>query len=73
MCDTIDFNLKEGIFTCQAGKMLEDVLDEIVPNGYFLPVTPGTKFVTIGGMIAADVHGKNHHIDGCFSKHFNDS
>ena len=69
MCDTIDFNLKEGVFTCQAGKMLEDVLDEIVPNGYFLPVTPGTKFVTIGGMIAADVHGKNHHIDGCFSKH----
>jgi decaprenylphospho-beta-D-ribofuranose 2-oxidase len=69
LSDTIDFNIKDGSFTCKTGKMLGNVLDEIVPNGYFLPVTPGTKFVTIGGMIAADVHGKNHHVDGCFSQY----
>ncbi|MBL4586877.1 MAG: FAD-binding oxidoreductase [Flavobacteriales bacterium] len=66
---TIFFDIETGIFTCQSGKMLNDILDEIVPKGYFLPVTPGTKFITIGGAIAADIHGKNHHVDGCFSNH----
>ncbi len=67
--DTLNFDMKSGVFTSQSGKMLNQILDEIVPKGFFLPVTPGTKFVTVGGAIAADVHGKNHHVDGCFSNH----
>lgn len=66
---TISFDTDNGVFTCESGKLLSEVLDEIVPQGYFLPVTPGTKFVTIGGAIAADIHGKNHHVVGCFSQH----
>ena len=66
---TIGFDTQSGIFQCEGGKLLSDILDEIVPQGYFLPVTPGTKFVSVGGAIAADIHGKNHHVDGCFSEH----
>lgn len=69
MNETILFDSKNGVITCQAGKMLSEILDEIVPVGFFLPVTPGTKYVTVGGAIAADIHGKNHHVDGCFSNH----
>lgn len=64
----LDFNSKEGILKCQAGVLFSDILDFVVPYGYFLPVTPGTKFITVGGAIAADVHGKNHHKEGCFSE-----
>jgi decaprenylphospho-beta-D-ribofuranose 2-oxidase len=67
--NTLSFDSESGTFTCQSGKMLSVILDEIVPKGCFLPVTPGTKFITIGGAIAADIHGKNHHVDGCFSQH----
>ncbi|MBC2608262.1 FAD-binding oxidoreductase [Pelagicoccus albus] len=63
------FDEETGVVTCQAGALLADVLELSVPKGFFLPVTPGTKFVTIGGAIAADVHGKNHHVEGCFSEH----
>ncbi len=69
LASTLNFDSEAGIFTCQSGKMLCDILDEVVPKGFFLPVTPGTKFITIGGAIAADIHGKNHHVDGCFSQH----
>lgn len=69
MNKTIHFDSENGTITCLAGKMLNEILDEIVPKGFFLPVTPGTKFVSVGGAIAADIHGKNHHVDGCFSEH----
>jgi len=54
---------------CASGISLEKVLETIIPKGLFLPVLPGNKGVTIGGAIAADVHGKNHHIDGSFCDH----
>ena len=65
----IAFDDDTGTLTCEAGVSLADILTTFVPKGWFLPVTPGTKFVTIGGAIASDVHGKNHHIDGSFSNH----
>lgn len=55
--------------TAEAGTLLSDVLATFVPRGYFPPVVPGTKLVTLGGMVAADVHGKNHHRDGGFGRH----
>lgn len=54
--------------TCQSGVLLVDVLNHIVTDGFFLDVVPGTKFITMGGAIAADVHGKNHYCRGSFSK-----
>ena len=52
---------------CESGVLFSELLDLLIPKGLFLPVTPGTKFITVGGAVAADVHGKNHHKDGCFS------
>ena len=51
-----------------AGISIEELLKVTVPAGWFIPVTPGSKFVSLGGCVASDVHGKNHHIDGCFSQ-----
>jgi decaprenylphospho-beta-D-ribofuranose 2-oxidase len=65
----IAFDETTGRLTCEAGLMLADLLEFSVPRGFFPPVTPGTKFVTIGGMIASDVHGKNHHGAGSFGRH----
>ncbi|WP_026075782.1 FAD-binding oxidoreductase [Noviherbaspirillum massiliense] len=64
----LDFDRESGIVRCGAGVTLAELLDAFVPQGWFLPVTPGTKFVSVGGAIASDVHGKNHHLDGCFSE-----
>ena len=58
-----------GTLTALAGTSLGSILARIVPAGWFLPVTPGTRFVTLGGAIANDVHGKNHHVDGGFGDH----
>ncbi|MBI3223419.1 MAG: FAD-binding oxidoreductase, partial [Nitrosomonadales bacterium] len=58
-----------GILRAEAGVTLADILDVIAPKGWFLPVTPGTRFVSLGGCVAADVHGKNHHHDGSFGAH----
>jgi len=60
------FLLEDSVLIAGAGASIAEILQVIVPRGYFIPVTPGTKFVTIGGAIAADVHGKNHHKDGSF-------
>jgi len=65
----ISFDHTTGVIRLEAGVTLADVLRFAVPRGWFLPVTPGTKFVTVGGAIANDVHGKNHHADGTFGRH----
>ncbi|HKR18577.1 MAG TPA: FAD-binding oxidoreductase [Stellaceae bacterium] len=63
------FDAASGVLTAEAGVLLADILDCLVPHGWFPPVTPGTKFVTLGGMLAADVHGKNHHKAGTIGDH----
>ncbi len=65
----ISFDRLNGIIECESGVLLSEVLEISVPQGYFLYVTPGTKFVSVGGAIASDVHGKNHHAEGCFSEY----
>jgi len=62
------FEPKTGAVTCEAGVTLADLLAAFLPRGWLLPVIPGTKFVSVGGAIASDVHGKNHHQAGCFSE-----
>lgn len=63
------FDETTGRLTCEAGVLLSDLVDIFLPRGWFVPVTPGTRLVTVGGMIAADVHGKNHHLHGSFGRH----
>lgn len=65
----LNFDDVKGQITCESGTSLASILDVIVPKGWFLPVTPGTKFISVGGAIAADIHGKNHHVDGTFGNH----
>ncbi len=62
----LSFDEQAGILECEAGVSFAEIIDCFLPRGWFLPTTPGTKFVTVGGAIAADVHGKNHHVDGSF-------
>ncbi len=65
----IAFDEAQGVLRCEAGVSFAEVLALVVPHGWFLPVTPGTKFVSVGGAIANDVHGKNHHKAGTFGCH----
>ena len=65
----IAFDPQTGLLRCEAGVSLDEALQFLVPRGWFLPTTPGTKFVTIGGAIANDIHGKNHHRAGTFGCH----
>ncbi|MDC3961654.1 FAD-binding oxidoreductase [Polyangium jinanense] len=63
------FDARTGVVRAEAGMSLVELNRLFVPRGFFPPVTPGTKFVTLGGMVASDVHGKNHHREGCFGAH----
>ncbi len=65
----LSFDDKRGVLRAQAGITLDEILRFVVPKGWFLPVTPGTKYVSLGGAIANDVHGKNHHKQGTFGNH----
>lgn len=65
----LSFDVEKGLLRCEAGVTLAEILELIVPRGWFLSVTPGTKFVSVGGAIANDVHGKNHHRAGTFGCH----
>jgi FAD/FMN-containing dehydrogenase len=65
----IAFDRDRGVLTCESGVTLAQILELVVPAGWFLPVTPGTKHVSVGGAIAHDVHGKNHHVCGTFGRY----
>jgi FAD/FMN-containing dehydrogenase len=65
----ISFDAEKGMLECESGVTLDEILRLVVPRGWFLPVLPGTRFVTLGGAIANDIHGKNHHNAGSFGRH----
>lgn len=65
----ISFNADTGELVAESGVSLSSILSLVVPKGWFLPVSPGTSFVTLGGAVANDVHGKNHHCDGTIGRH----
>lgn len=67
----LSFDADNGVLVAEAGVLLADIIERLLPRGWFPWVTPGTKFVTLGGAIAADVHGKNHHRDGSFRSSVN--
>ena len=64
----LNFDSENGLLHLQSGVLLSEILEVFVPKGWFLKTTPGTKLITVGGAIASDIHGKNHHVEGCFSQ-----
>jgi decaprenylphospho-beta-D-ribofuranose 2-oxidase len=65
----LGFDAATGRLRAESGVSLHELVWTFLPRGWFPPVVPGTQFVTLGGMVAADVHGKNHHVDGTFGRH----
>ncbi len=65
----IEVDFKSNTVTAGSGVCFSELLEKLIPLGFFLPVTPGTKNITVGGAVAADIHGKNHHVDGSFANH----
>ena len=69
MREVLSFDPASGVVSCEAGVSLEQLMTDLLPAGWFVPVSPGTRKVTVGGAIAADVHGKNHHSAGSFARY----
>ena len=65
----IEFDVDSGLLSCESGVLLRDIQRLVIPKGWMLPVTPGTQLITVGGAIANDIHGKNHHEYGTFGEH----
>ena len=65
----LGFDESTGLLRCEGGVTLSEIIDVFLPKGWFLPVTPGTRFATVGGAITNDIHGKNHHCAGTFGAH----
>jgi len=65
----LSFDDQTGVLECESGVGLAEIVRHFLPRGFFLPVTPGTKFITMGGAIAGDIHGKNHHRDGSIANY----
>ena len=65
----IEYDEDRGLITAESGVMLSDLIYKFLPHGLFPYVTPGTKYVTVGGMVASNIHGKNHHLEGSFHKY----
>ena len=62
----ISFDRLNGIIECESGVLISEILEVIIKQGYFFNHYPGTKFITLGGAIASNIHGKNHHLEGSF-------
>ena len=67
--EIINFDTQTGLLTVESGVLLSQIIENYLTKGWFPKVSPGSKFVTVGGMVACDVHGKNHHKDGSFGNY----